>query len=169
MQTVQYDFSTYSFTLYTRMTWKYGEAGSYMPVVGRVFIGLLFLAGLFKFMGVEATTAWIASIGLPMPSLIFWVSTIVEIAAAVALILGVHARTAAWVLFVYTGLTVALFHNNLADQLQMTMALKNLAIMGGLLYVARFGPGMWSLWTNPSCDCCDDGSCVCGMGEKKGV
>lgn len=151
------------------MTWKYGAAGSYIPVVGRVFIGLLFLAGAFKFMDVAAVTGYIAAVGLPMPNVLFWLSTIIEVGGAIALILGFHARTAAWVLFAYTALTIVFFHRDFSDQLNMTMALKNLAIMGGLLYVAKFGPGMWSLWSRHDCGCCDDGTCVCGAGEKNAM
>jgi putative oxidoreductase len=112
------------------------------PVVGRVLLGLLFLGGVFKFMNVAAVTGYIASVGIPMASLVFWVSTIVEVGSALALIFGYRVSTFAWVLFVYTGLATIFFHNNLADQMQMTMALKNLAIMGGLLYVIVYESGM---------------------------
>lgn len=150
------------------MATQYGAAGSYFPVVGRILLGLVFfLTGVFKLMGAEAVTAYIASVGLPMPEVTFWISTVLEVIAGAALILGFHARSAAWVLFVYTALTIAFFHNNFSDQMQLTAALKNLAIMGGLLYVAKFGPGRWGLWTRNGCWCCDDGNCVCGMGERK--
>lgn len=88
-----------------------------------------------KFMSIAAVTGYIASVGLPMPAVVFWLSTFVEVGAALALVFGFQTRIAAWTLFVYTALTIVLFHNNLADQVQMTMALKNLAIMGGLLMV----------------------------------
>ncbi|MFZ2886818.1 MAG: DoxX family protein [Minisyncoccia bacterium] len=114
----------------------------WFPLVGRVLIGLLFLGGAMKFMSIAMVTGYIDSVGLPMASVIFWVSTIVEVAAALALIFGFKTRLAAWTLFVYTGLTIVFFHNNLADQAQYGMALKNLAIMGGLLYVIMYETGM---------------------------
>ncbi len=114
----------------------------WFPLVGRVLIGLLFLAGAMKFMNIAGTTAYIASVGLPMASALFWLSTLLEVGAALALIFGFKTRLAAWALFVYTGLTIVFFHNNLAEQMQMTMALKNLAIMGGLLYVIMWEAGL---------------------------
>ena len=105
------------------------------PIVGRILIGLLFLGGILKFMSIATVTAWIGSVGIPMPAVVFWLSTFVEIGSALALIFGFQTRIAAWTLFVYTALTIVFFHNNVADQLSLTMALKNLAIMGGLLFV----------------------------------
>ncbi|TSC85689.1 MAG: putative oxidoreductase [Parcubacteria group bacterium Gr01-1014_8] len=151
------------------MTWKYGSAGSYFPVVGRVFIGFLFLAGAFKFMDMAGIAVYIGSVGLPMPTLLAWVSTVAEVGGALMLITGFHARTAALGLVVYTALATVFFHNNLADQMQFTMALKNIAIIGGLLYIAKFGSGMMSVKVNKDCGCCDDGSCVCGADQKKAI
>ncbi len=106
------------------------------PLIARVLIALLFLGGGFKFMNIAGTTAYIDSVGIPMASIVFWLSTLLEVGAAIALIVGFQIRLAAWSLFGYTALTILLFHNNIADQMQFTMALKNLAIMGGLLLIA---------------------------------
>jgi len=39
----------------------------------------------------------------------------------------------------------ALFHSNFADQMQMTMFLKNVSVAGGFLILAANGPGALSL------------------------
>ena len=95
-----------------------------------------------KFINIEMVTGYIATVGLPMAAVIFWVSTLVEVGAAIALILGFKTKIAAWALFVFTALTIVFFHNQLGDQAQLTMALKNLAIMGGLLFVIAYEAGM---------------------------
>jgi len=41
--------------------------------------------------------------------------------------------------------TTWIFHTNFADQNQMIHFMKNLAMIGGLLYVAGFGPGPLSV------------------------
>lgn len=110
----------------------------WLPVLGRVLIGLLFLGGVMKFMSIGMVTGYIDSVGLPFASVVFWLSTLLEVGGALALIFGFKTRLVAWALFVYTFLTIVFFHNNLADQMQMTMALKNLAIMGGLLFVILY-------------------------------
>jgi putative oxidoreductase len=48
-------------------------------------------------------------------------------------------RLVSIVLFVFVGLTIFFFHNQFADPLQGTLALKNLAIMGGLLMTFAYG------------------------------
>lgn len=105
----------------------------WLPVIGRVLIGLLFLGGAMKFMNIAGTTGFIASVGLPMATVVFWLSTFLEVGAALAIIFGFKTRIMAWALVVYTFLTIVFFHNPIADQMQLTQALKNLAIIGGLL------------------------------------
>lgn len=112
------------------------------PIAGRVLLGLLFLAGAMKFMNIAGTTGYIASVGIPMAALVFWLATFVEVGSALALIFGFKTKIAAWTLFGYTFLTIVFFHNAIGDQMQLTMALKNLAIMGGLLYVIIYESGM---------------------------
>lgn len=106
---------------------------NWYPTIGRVLIGLLFLGGVMKFMNIAGTTAFIASVGLPMAPVVFWLSTLLEVGAALAIIFGFKTRIAAWALVAYTFLTIVFFHNPIADQMQLTQALKNLAIIGGLL------------------------------------
>ena len=71
-------------------------------------------------------------------------------AVLLLLVLGWKARWAAAVLFVFTALAALLFHNFWtvpADQaqIQMIMFMKNIAIMGGLLFVVLHGSGKLSL------------------------
>jgi putative oxidoreductase len=106
---------------------------NWYPTIGRVLIGLLFLGGVMKFMNIAGTTAFIASVGLPMAPVVFWLSTLLEVGVALAIIFGFKTRIAAWALVAYTFLTIVFFHNPIADQMQLTQALKNLAIIGGLL------------------------------------
>jgi putative oxidoreductase len=48
-------------------------------------------------------------------------------------------------LFTFMIPTTLIFHTNFTDQNQLIHFLKNVAMMGGLLYVAVFGPGTISL------------------------
>jgi putative oxidoreductase len=47
----------------------------------------------------------------------------------------------------FTLATAVFFHNNFADQNQMIHFLKNIMIIGGLLQIAHFGAGRYSLDT----------------------
>ena len=50
-----------------------------------------------------------------------------------------------WLLFLFMIPTTLIFHTNFSDPNQMIHFLKNVSIMGGLLYVARYGAGRYSM------------------------
>ncbi len=112
-------------------------------LVGRTLIGLLFLVsgGGMLLGGAEGVAGMIASKGLPLASLIAWVVILTKVLGGAALILGYRVGCAAAALFIFTALTIVLFHNAFIDPAQQTAALKNLSIMGGLLYVMAYGAG----------------------------
>ncbi len=122
-----------------------------LTLVGRLLLALLFLpAGIGKLTGFAGTVGYIASVGLPMPTLAAIIALIVEIAGGLALIAGFGARIAALVLAVFTLVASFFFHNYWAlpaDQqlIPQLLFLKNIAVVGGLLTLAAWGPGAWSM------------------------
>lgn len=68
---------------------------------------------------------------------------IFELAAGLMLAVGFVVRLVALLLFVFVALTIMFFHHKFTDPVQGAMALKNLAIMGGLL-LAFAHSHMWS-------------------------
>jgi putative oxidoreductase len=75
---------------------------------------------------------------------------LIEIFGGLAILAGFHTRLVAWILFLFLIPTTVLFHNfwavqGAARQGSMGEFEKNLAIMGGLLIVANFGAGAYSL------------------------
>ena len=121
------------------------------PLIGRILIAFIFLfAGLGKVTGFEGTVGYIASKGLPLPQLAAVVAIIVELGGSTMLILGWNARLAAAVLFVFTAMTALFFHNFWAvpanqAQNQMIHFMKNISMMGGLLFVVVHGSGPLSI------------------------
>jgi putative oxidoreductase len=90
-----------------------------------------------------APVGMIESMGLPLAGLVAWLVVAVKVLGGAGLILGYKTDESALALFIFTLLTVVLVHNNAEE---MTAALKNLSIMGGLLYVLAYGPGNgWKL------------------------
>lgn len=117
-------------------------------LVGRILLGLLFLvSGYNKFTGgVGNFAGGLDAMGLPLPVLLAWVVVLVEIIGGACLILGYRVGQAAGALAIFLILTVLLVHNPLKDAAQLTAALKNLSILGGLLYVLAYGAGEgWKL------------------------
>ena len=122
-----------------------------LAFVGRLLLALLFLpAGLSKITGFAGTVGYIASKGLPMPTVAAVVAIIIEVVAPLALLAGFGTRWAALVLAGFTVIATFIFHNFWAmpaeqAQNQMIHFMKNLAIMGGLLYVVVHGSGHLSV------------------------
>lgn len=119
----------------------------YMPLTGRVLLAMIFLlSGLNKVMNPESTQQYMTANGMTWATTLFYLGAIaLELGGAVSLLLGYWTRIGAWALIVFMIPTTLIFHSNFGELNQMTHFLKNLAMTGGLLYVASFGPGLVSL------------------------
>ena len=121
-------------------------AARYLPLVGRLMLGLPFaMSGLGKLGAYGATTGMIAAVGLPFPSLAFAVAVALELGGGLLLIAGYRARYVAAALALFSLVTAISFHSNFADQNQMIHFLKNVMMAGGLLQIAAFGAGALSV------------------------
>ena len=121
------------------------------PLIGRILLAAIFLmSGIGKIGGFAGTAGYMASKGLPMVEVLLAITIVIEIGAALMLILGYKARCGAAALFLWMIPVTFLFHNYWAmpaDQqmIQQIMFMKNLGLMGGMLYIMAFGSGPMSL------------------------
>src|ERR1700735_3780344 len=126
-------------------------AESIVPLAGRLLISTIFIfSGLSKLGAHAAMAGFAASKGLPAADLAIWLAAAVEIFGGLSILLGFQARIGAWVLFLYLIPTSVVFHNFWALQGMEKMDqqghfFKNIAIMGGLLFIATFGAGAYSI------------------------
>jgi putative oxidoreductase len=126
-------------------------AQQYGPLVGRVLLANIFLvSGFKKIGGFAATAGYMTSKGLPMADALLVATIIIELGGGLMLLAGWQARWAASALVLWMIPVTYVFHAYWglpADQapMQFIQFQKNLAIMGGLLYVIAFGPGPYSL------------------------
>ncbi|MDD5336015.1 MAG: DoxX family protein [Rhodoferax sp.] len=122
-----------------------------LALVGRLLLALLFLpAGISKIAGFSGTAGYIASKGLPLPELGVVIAIIMEVGGSLALIVGLKTRIAALALAAFTLVATFVFHNFWGvpvDQamVQQLMFYKNIAVVGGLLVLAAYGAGAWSV------------------------
>jgi putative oxidoreductase len=120
-------------------------------LIGRVLLALMFVgAGISKIGGFDGTVGYIASKGLPLPSLLAVATIALEVVGGLALIVGWQIRWAALALALFTLAASVIFHNFWAlpaDQqmMQQLMFMKNLSVAGGMLVLAAFGAGAFSL------------------------
>ena len=120
-------------------------------LVARILIGILFLvAGIMKAMNIAGTTGYMTKLGFPAPMLMAYLSTIIELVSGVFLIIGWQTRRVAWLLIVYvliaTGMAHRFWEYEPAQRVnQINHFLKNLALIGAMLYIVVSGPGSASV------------------------
>ena len=122
-----------------------------MALVGRVLLALLFIpSGWGKIAGFAGTAGYIASKGLPLPEVAAAIAVAAELGLGLLLLVGWQARWAALGLAVFVAVITPIFHGYWAmpeaqQMMQKQAFWKNLAVIGGLLFVHAFGPGGWSV------------------------
>jgi putative oxidoreductase len=123
----------------------------YGPLVGRNLLALIFvISGFGKITGFVGTASYMAAKGIPLTEIALVITIIIELGGGFLLILGWQTRWAALALFLFVIPTTLIFHNFWAVEMaqvrmQQIQFLKNLCIMGGLLYVMAFGAGSLSV------------------------
>lgn len=124
-----------------------------LALVGRLLMAAIFImAGISKISGFSGTAGYIASVGLPMPEALTAATIVLEVVGGLALVVGYRLQLFAVLLAGFTLLAGLFFHNFWAmppevQHIQQIMFMKNLSIAGGLLIIAAFGGGAWSLDT----------------------
>jgi putative oxidoreductase len=113
------------------------------PVLARIIFGAMFLMGAsMKIPGTESFTMEVgmtAAAGVPFAMIAVTLALILEVVAGVSLIIGWHARTAAFVLAIFTLALAIIFYSNWSDQMVMGQFISHLGLMSGLIYVSVFG------------------------------
>ena len=126
----------------------------FLPLFGRVLLALIFIiAGFHKITGFAGTAEMMAGRGLPLPQVLLAATILIELGGGLMILLGWHARWAALAIFLFLIPTTLIFHaywsvdpsQPLMVKNQMNQFMKNLAIMGGMLYVVAYGSGPFSL------------------------
>lgn len=114
-------------------------------IIGRLCLSVLFIvAGAGKLADPAGTAQYITST-TDLPPTLAVPTGVFEIVAGLLLALGFMTRLVAILLAAFVALATLLFHYQITDPLQAQMALKNLAIFGGLLMVFAYGQVSWRL------------------------
>lgn len=108
----------------------------HIPIVSRSLIALLFvIAGFQKISNFQQTVDTVASLGVPLATLATIIVIIIEIPVAIAFAYGWRKCATGGALIAFTLLATLLMHSNFEINLNVLMALKNLAIVGGILAI----------------------------------
>lgn len=119
----------------------FNQSTRYIDVLARALMAAIFiLSGLGKISAFAATQGYMEAFGVPgillIPTIAF------ELGAGFALLVGFQTRLVALALAGFSVISALVFHANFGDQMQQINFLKNLAMAGGFLILAKNGaPG----------------------------
>jgi putative oxidoreductase len=120
-------------------------------LLGRIAIAAIFLvSGTAKLVDVAGTAAHMSAVGIPFPEPLAMFAGVAEILGALSLMFGALTRVGAIGLILFLIPTTLLFHNFWAlegdeQRLQLVQFLKNLGLIGGLIFLISYGPGRYSI------------------------
>lgn len=113
----------------------------YYGLIARSLIALLFVvAGTQKLMGFDGFSGYLGSLGVPATGLVAALVIFIEIVVALLFAYGYKVKTMGYILMGFVALTILVAHRDFSNPMNLTMALKNLSIIGGIMLAA----------------CCDD-------------
>tara|TARA_X000000368_G_C22623434_1_gene533292 strand:- start:215 stop:607 length:393 start_codon:yes stop_codon:yes gene_type:complete len=117
-----------------------------VEVFGRIFISTLFLIeGIRKFFNPDISMMYMSDHGVP--EILFYPSLIFELIFSILLIAGYKTRIVASFLALFVLTVTLIFHTHhiIDDSMQLTIFLKNISIIGGLLIVIVNKPQICSI------------------------
>ncbi|MDX8468981.1 DoxX family protein [Mesorhizobium sp. VK23B] len=128
-----------------------------MPRNALLLVSRLLLAALFVPSGFQAltniagTTSYFAGLGLPLPTLAAWGTSLFELIAGLLILIGFQTRIVALLLAAFAIAAGFIGHYGQgADDatlafMHQQMLMKDIAIAGGFLALAMAGAGAWSV------------------------
>lgn len=123
-----------------------------LTVVGRIMIATIFLMSAIgnKIPKFSDISGYMASEGVPLPSVALAGAIVFLIAGSLSIIVGYKARIGAGLLLVFLILATYFFHDfwtfeGAERQSQMIQFMKNLSLMGTMVFLIANGPGAMSL------------------------
>ena len=125
---------------------------SVLSLVGRIAIATIFLMSAVgnKIPNFSGVAAYMASESVPMPQLMLVGGIVFLVAGSLSVIAGFKTQIGATLLLIFLILATYFFHDfwtfeGEARQNQMIQFMKNLSLMGTMLFLIANGPGKLSL------------------------
>ena len=116
-----------------------------LSLLGRALLALLFIpAGFGKIGSFASAVGYATAKGVPLPEVAIAIAIVVELGLGLLLLIGFQTRWAALAIAFFTVVITFIFHP-LSDPAQAQAFFKNIAVVGGLLTVAAWGAGAWSV------------------------
>lgn len=105
-------------------------------LVSRSLIALLFVvAGIQKLTHFQDTANSISSLHVPLAGLVTLIVIAIEVPVALAFAWGYRICITGGILVAFTALVTVMVHGNIGQGMNLVMALKNIAIIGGIISI----------------------------------
>jgi putative oxidoreductase len=115
-----------------------------LDFVGRLLMSVIFVVvGLQQALNLEATRAFMDLHGVL--SAFLPVAILLELAGAIAIVVGYQTRLFAFLLAGFSIMTAVLFHDDFSDPREVGLFVRDLALAGGMFVLCARGPGDWAL------------------------
>jgi putative oxidoreductase len=121
-----------------------------LVLAGRAAFAAIFLFAATGHFSPE-TIAFAEQAGVPLASIAVPLSGVLALIGGLSVLLGYRARVGAWLLILFMVPVTVSMHafwsvdDPMARRMEMVMFMKNLAIVGGAVFIAHFGAGPLSL------------------------
>jgi putative oxidoreductase len=122
----------------------------YIPLIGRILFSLLFLMTIMGHFS-SGSIAYATSAGVPMANILVPLSGIIAFLGAISIILGFKAKMGAWLIILFLLPVTFMMHkfwgitDQMMMQMQMSMFMKNISLVGAALMITYFGAGPVSI------------------------
>lgn len=122
-----------------------------LPLLARLLVCSEFVIALNgKIFGWSGQAAYMASHGMTFIGPLLGAALAIELLGTICVVSGFRAREAAAVMFVYLGIVSVRLHDfwnetGMISGLNQGQFFKNLGMMGCLLMIVVYGPGLWAL------------------------
>jgi len=105
----------------------------WLALIGRIcFSAIFIMSGLMSHLiGNAGAAKYAGAMGVPYPRVMVAVSGVMILAGGLMILLGWMTTAGAWLIVLFLVPTTVMMHRNFADQMQMTMFMKNLSMLGG--------------------------------------
>lgn len=121
----------------------------FIALLGRILFSLIFtINGTNHFK--EQTIQYAASHGVMMPNIIVPIAGVMAIAGGISILLGWKAKFGGWLIVAFLIPVTFIMHNfwtleGHERQMQMSMFMKNISMLGGAFLITYFGAGPLSV------------------------
>ena len=126
------------------------NATDFWLLLGRIALAWCFVAVAWGHVLNGGLAAYMTSLKAPIPEILAPIAVIMEVIIGITLVLGIATRYGAVVGIIFLVIATALAHRyweytGPANFTQYNNFLKNLSMLGGMLYVFVAGPGRFSI------------------------